>query len=381
MEQIHAINMALSNAITLIQGGPGSGKTFLTTYLVKAFMVGPSSRIILAAPTGKAASRLKEFNPEAVCGTLHSILNITSSRCWAKGRSYLEADLIIVDESSMIDARLFAFFLASLQEGQRVVFLGDKNQLPPVEAGAPFIDLVGLIPTAYLQQCLRWDRKKVVQLAQQILEKKPILPDSEISEALILRFAEKHYPSPTPAGKTPFFHKQSVILSSLNEGTFGVNRLNDRIFHFFYSKMRPDDQLAIPILITKTLKMEDGTQFYSGEMGVLWRTQEKILDAYFFDGNEKKIRKVPFFNLPPYQLGYVLSVHMSQGSEFETVLLIVSPGSERFGRQLLYTGVTRGKREVIVCGDVDVIQNTIKKANRRTSGLKARWKEEGSIPK
>lgn len=352
-EQQTALNLALSNTLSVIEGGPGTGKTFLTSHLVKA--MGPSAQVILAAPTGKAAARLKEFNPQATCGTLHSILGIKSARQLARGNSYVRADLIIIDESSMIDAKLLAFFLGSLQSGQRVVFLGDGNQLPPVESGSLFGDLVDLLPTAHLRQCLRSDRKEVLQLAQDILAGKPIVPHEKLSKEFILQKALENYSQ----------GNQFCILSPIREGPFGVNSLNQEIFQLFYRKM--DQLLAVPILITRT-DYEAG--LYNGEVGILWRSREKLLHAEFGG------RKIPASALPPYELGYVLSVHKSQGSEFDHVLVLVPPGSETFGREVLYTAVTRAKHSVILCGDAEIIEKTVSRSSHRRSGLKARWKDQ-----
>ncbi len=223
-EQQNALNLALSNTLSVIEGGPGTGKTFLTSHLVKA--MGSSAQVILAAPTGKAAARLKEFNPQATCGTLHSILGIKSARQLAKGNSYVRADLIIIDESSMIDAKLLAFFLGSLEVGQRVVFLGDGNQLPPVESGSLFGDLVDLLPTAHLRQCLRSDRMEVLQLAQDILAGKKITPHEKLSKEYILQKALENYSR----------GNQFCILSPIREGPFGVNSLNQEIFELMLSE-------------------------------------------------------------------------------------------------------------------------------------------------
>jgi exodeoxyribonuclease V alpha subunit len=346
-EQQTALNLALSNTLSVIEGGPGTGKTFLTSHLVKA--IGPQAQVILAAPTGKAAARLKEFNPQAICGTLHSILGIKSARQLSCGNSYVRADLIIIDESSMIDAKLLAFFLGSLEVGQRVVFLGDGNQLPPVESGSLFGDLVDLLPTAHLRQCLRSDRKEVLQLAQDILAGKQIIPHEKLSKEYILQKALEQF----------------CILSPIREGPFGVNSLNQEIFELFYRKM--DQLLAVPILITRT-DYEAG--LYNGEVGILWRNREKPLYALFGD------RKIPASALPPYELGYVLSVHKSQGSEFDHVLALVPPGSETFGREVLYTAVTRARHSVVLCGDQETIDKTVNRSSHRRSGLKIRWKDQ-----
>ncbi|HEX4839690.1 MAG TPA: AAA family ATPase [Rhabdochlamydiaceae bacterium] len=347
LEQQNALTLALSNTLSIIEGGPGTGKTFLTSHLVKA--MGPSAHVILAAPTGKAAARLKAFNPQAICGTLHSILGLKSQKQLARGSSYIRADLIIIDESSMIDASLMAFFLKSLEVGQRVVFLGDANQLPPVESGSLFGDLVDLLPTAHLTQCLRSDRVEVLQLARDILAGKTIVPQEKLSNEFILQKALEGF----------------SILSPIREGPFGVNTLNQKIFQRFTHQM--DQLLAVPILVTRT-DYEAG--LYNGEVGVLWRSKEKPLYAIFGE------RKIPASALPPYELGYVLSVHKSQGSEFDHVLALVPPGSETFGREVLYTAVTRARHSVILCGDQETINATVGRSSQRRSGLKIRWKDQ-----
>ncbi len=331
-EQEEAIKLALSNTITLIEGGPGTGKTFLTSQLVRAF--GPN--VILMAPTGKAALRLKQFNPEAICGTLHAILGIKSPRHLARGSSFVKADLIIVDESSMIDAKLFAFFLSSIEIGQRVVFLGDGNQLPPVDSGSLFGDLVDLLPTAHLKKCLRSDRVEIVQKAQDVLAGKTITADYPLSEEIIL--------------------KHTCILSPIREGPFGVNVLNKKILH---RKMSKGEAQQIPIMITKT---DYEAELYNGEMGILHKTYAE------FNG-----RKIPVGNLPPYELGYVLTVHKSQGNEFDDVLVVLPPGSEAFGREVLYTAITRARHSVKICSDAETLEKTISRSSRRRSGLKSRF--------
>ena len=354
-EQQRALNLVLANTLSVIEGGPGTGKTFLTSHLVQA--IGPSAHVILAAPTGKAAARLKQFNPQATCGTLHSILGIKSERQLAQGHSYLQADLIIIDESSMIDAKLLAYFLGSLKPGQRVVFLGDGNQLPPVESGSLFGDLIDLLPTAHLSRCLRSDRLEVLQLAQDILSGKPIAPHQELSKELILQ----------KALESTSQNKQFCILSPLREGPYGVNALNQALFELFHVRMKPQDLLAVPILITRT---DYAAGLYNGEVGILWRNREKILHAEFGE------RKIPASGLPPYELGYVLSVHKSQGSEFDHVMVLVPPGSETFGREVLYTAVTRARHSVMLCGDAETIHKTVNRSSHRRSGLKMRWRRK-----
>lgn len=355
-EQQKAFTNALSHSLSIIEGGPGTGKTFLTSHLVQAFLQEKSeARIILTAPTGKATARLKQFNSNASCGTLHSLLGIRSEKKLARGRSYLAADLIIVDESSMIDVHLLAFFLASLEPGTRVVFLGDAHQLPPVESGSLFGDLVDLVPTAHLKTSLRSDRIEILHLAQQVLAGQTIHPHQPLSKQFLIEQALKSV----------------VILSPLREGPFGVNQLNETIAHHFLRNLKPLETLAVPILITRT---DYNLGLYNGEMGTLWRTVEKPLYAEF--PTPEGVRKIPASALPSYELGYVLSVHKSQGSEFNEVVIALPPGSEAFGREVLYTAITRAKNSVILCGDEETVNKTVERSHQRLSGLSKRFKQK-----
>jgi exodeoxyribonuclease V alpha subunit len=332
-EQAQAVHLALSNTISIIEGGPGTGKTHLTSAIVKA--VGKD--VVLAAPTGKAAARLKKYNPEFHCSTLHALLGLPKH----EKTSYIRANLIVVDESSMVDARLLAHFLRSLRAGQRVVFLGDGHQLPPIESGSLFTDLIDWVPTAHLSKCLRSDRKDILQLAQDILAGKIVEPHEPLSEDKILAA------------------KETMILTPLREGPWGVEALNQLIFSEI---KKPDGEIwSIPILITKT---DYEAQLYNGELGTLWRTNVKPLYAEF-DG-----RKIPASRLPPYELAFVLSVHKSQGSEFDHVMVLVPPGSENFGREVLYTAVTRARHSVTLCGDMETIEKTVTRSSQRTSGVR-----------
>jgi exodeoxyribonuclease V alpha subunit len=354
VEQQAAFCLALSHPLTIIAGGPGTGKTYLTSHIVRAFHT-TSAHIVLAAPTGKATARLKQFNPEAPCSTLHALLGIRSGATFAKGKSYIGADVIIVDESSMIDAQLFAFFLSSLRTGQRVIFLGDRHQLPPIESGSLFADLIDLLPTAHLRHSLRSDRAEILQLAEKIITGKPITPHRPLTRQFLLEQAFMHYQKPNAS---------FCILSPLREGPFGVNALNKEIFEMFFSQLKPQELLAVPILITKT---DYTKELYNGEMGMLFRSKERPLYAQF------GARQIPASALPPYELAYVLSVHKSQGSEFDDVVIALPPGSEEFGREMVYTALTRAKHSALLCSDSETLAKTLHRSNQRVCGLRKRW--------
>ncbi len=333
-EQNKAVNTALSHAVSIVAGGPGTGKTFVVKHLIEA--LGKEAKVVLAGPTGKAVMRLKELNPLAAAGTLHALLEIRPDQDFFREEAYLFADAIIVDECSMIDAKLLGFFLRSVPKGCRIVLLGDPNQLPPVEAGSLFADLIGLVPTAHLTRCMRSDRAEVLNLATAILEGKEIIP---------------HAPSCDVEKQAD---QGSVILSCVRKGPWGVDTINKKLAEKAGSK--------IPILITKSDAL---LGLYNGDTAVLDRAQGFAL---FSSG-----KTLPEALLPPYEPAFCLSVHKSQGSEFDHVVVLVPPGSEVFGKEVLYTAVTRAKFSVKLIGDPEIIRKTLQNSSKRTSGLRMRW--------
>jgi len=351
VEQSAALKKALTHSVSIIAGGPGTGKTFIARHLMRA--IGPGKRVVLTAPTGKAAARLKLLNPDAVCGTLHSVLQIRSEHDLLGESSYLSADLILVDESSMIDVQLLGYFLASISAGGRIVFLGDADQLPPVESGTVFADLVDLIPTARLSRCMRSDRAEVLNLAKTVLEGRPI-------ETFPMSLEEGFFPTEFSG---PEMFDGFRYLSCVRQGIWGVNNVNEVLFERFYRRLKAGQELPVPILITKN---DPKKGFYNGDTGVAIFTTEGFKHA-FFPGDRKAIA------LPPYEKAYCISVHKSQGSEFGQVVVLVPPGSEVFGREVIYTGVTRAKYAASVAGDSGTVSETLRRSSRKISGLKQRW--------
>jgi exodeoxyribonuclease V alpha subunit len=347
-EQQSAVSTALSHSLSIITGGPGTGKTFIVRHLIKAILQakGSSARIFLTAPTGKAVSRLQDLNPKAECSTLHALLGIRSERDLIKEGSYLQADLIVLDESSMVDVRLLAFFLASVRLGTRIVLIGDSQQLPPVESGSLFADLVDLIPTSHLSKSLRSDRKEILELSESIQQGRwqgPLFSNLDLQQEVKNRSWDDFR-----------------ILSCVKEGPWGVNTLNAQLF-----ASAPQD-MPIPIIITRT---DYAAQLYNGETGVLLKDKAVFIDK---EGNQ---RFIALASLPAYEYAYCLSVHKSQGSEFNDVLVLIPPGSEVFGREILYTAVTRAKQSVKVFGKEETILKTLQHISKKESGLRQRFKE------
>ncbi len=348
-------NLALINAktqpLSLITGGPGTGKTYTASHIVEALGL-PT---ILTAPTGKAAANLeKNINFPVLCGTLHSLLKIRTPLDYYREIETLEAGLVIVDECSMIDPLLFARLLSSIGPETNVVLMGDVNQLPAVEGGSIFADLIDSqrIPTTTLTRCMRSDRKEILELAQSILK-----GDAEDIRSIDLGFGagdlETIYNNLWNQVKDRDFGSFR-ILSTLRKGPLGVDALNRFLFEKFCSNT---DQF--PIMIKKN---DPKTGLANGDTGILMSGGKALINDQEFLLSQ----------LPSYEYAYCISVHKSQGSEYEQVLFIVPDGSESFGKEVIYTAVTRAKKILEIDGNPEQIAKALSRSSRKYSTLSSR---------
>ena len=355
-EQAQAVENCGKRMLSIICGGPGTGKT----YTVSAFLnqLPEDVKIALAAPTGKAASNLQANvkRPNTQAMTLHALLGMTKGRHETRK---IPADVVIVDECSMIDARLMQNLFASVKSGCRLILLGDPHQLPPIDAGSLFTDIIEALPetTTYLKTCLRAESSEIIACAEAINRGESDLDFKELDD-----FAYPEIPE-CSADTIGAFR----ILSPLKRGRYGVMRINQYYLNRAKEQMQGNGPHVFPILITgNDYRME----LFNGELGVLVR-HGPIRDFQPRKGDYALFgeRRIPALLLPSYDYAYCLSVHKSQGSEFETVVLLLPPGSERFGRKALYTGATRAKKKLEIWSSKDVIDQTVKSNPRRMSGL------------
>jgi exodeoxyribonuclease V alpha subunit len=421
-EQAEAIRQGCSNTISMIIGGPGTGKTYTAGHLIQIFLQQltvkqrESCQIILAAPTGKAAANLQrsltkvgannsDF-PPIQAKTLHALLGIKS-----KGRQTdsirLSADLILVDESSMIDVRLMARLFEALKPGSRLVLLGDPYQLPSVEAGSLFADLIQLkykypelnIPLTRLNVCLRAELHSLIEFAQLINEgqaahvlnylnsnqrkgiKRLFLPEGkkEAQRALI-DYVLSDFPGPLkiiPSSEELLhaFNKLR-ILSPIRKGPLGAETLNQLIWERISQQSYAGNWIAIPIMISTN---DYRQELFNGETGVLVRRLPLqmlgVEDYALFPSRhtEEEVRRISALLLPHYDYAYCLSVHKSQGSEFDRVILVLPEGAELFGREVVYTAVTRARQQIEIYGSDLIIEKTVKQQGLRLSGVEKRF--------
>jgi exodeoxyribonuclease V alpha subunit len=389
-EQKQAICNALRYPLSILSGGPGTGKTYTAARLIQAFlesMPDPSVRVLIAAPTGKAAAhleahvrRLLPSETRIQSGTCHRLLQLTQERFTP--REPLQADLILIDECSMIDAALFSQLLGAVLPASRLVLIGDPDQLPAVDAGSVFADLVqsGVCPCVQLTKTLRSDREDILQFAHAIRTGDTALVEEllrhkvqwteelncnqHFQERFSLFFEEEPDPEALLSGLD-----RCRLLSCMRQGPFGVDALNAH-FKEELSKMASQHRYwAIPILIKKNAH---STGLYNGDTGFLVKCAQ---DYALFPDRAGSFRRIPALALPAYEWGYCLSVHKSQGSEYEEVVVLIPPGSEVFGREVLYTAATRCRRALTCAGSLGVIQKTVQNSARKISGLSARLKK------
>ncbi len=412
--QKQAVESGMQHALSLWTGGPGTGKTFTAASLVKACIGATASdhkeplRLILTAPTGKAASHLEgQLMKEGLkvhirSGTLHSILGMKSY--FQEGDpDPLFADLIIVDECSMIDAKIFARLLASVQTGTRCVLIGDKDQLPAVEAGSIFADLLDLrvYPTTELTQCLRSESAEILSLAQSIKEgnANQVLASLRMQEEVkwIDLEEEKKSPSqfytlfweryqhkftssfaqrPTPNQILKHLGEFS-ILSCVRGGPLGVDALNSYFLNQSLKSVKQDAWWVAPIMVTRN---DYDLQLFNGDLGCIVRRfsedfsmrQFSIDDCALFLDRKEGFKQIPALALNAFEYSFCQSIHKSQGSEYDEVLILIPKGSEVFGREVLYTAVTRAKKKVALAGSQEVLLQATLRSSRKTSGLKSR---------
>ncbi|WP_100934659.1 exodeoxyribonuclease V subunit alpha [Candidatus Chlamydia corallus] len=357
-EQNFIFNKITLGCFSIVSGGPGTGKTFLAAQLILSLVKQqPKLRIAIVSPTGKATSHIRQiltkyniFEDMVVIQTVHHFLQEYAYR------RYSSIDILLVDEGSMVTFDLLYSLVQTLEGYEKdqtlytssLIILGDTNQLPPIGIGVgnPLQDLIGQFPknTFFLKTSHRAKTGEIHQFTQAVLRREmiPFSPLSSISSAIEVlkdRFVESLRQS----------ERSLCVLTPMRYGPWGVLNLN-KIIHQRLARNYPD--LLIPIMVTSRYETWG---LFNGDTGLLCLKTQKL----HFPQHEPIDARA----LPQYVYNYVMSVHKSQGSEYDEVIVIIPKGSEVFGVSILYTAITRARHRVSVWGDPDTLHKIIKKSN------------------
>ncbi len=363
-KQKEVIYSVISEKIIILTGGPGTGKTFTTKVIVKLFQK-LNKKVLLCAPTGRAAKKLSESTAQDA-KTIHRLLEYnpfseTYNKCEI---NQLEADLIIVDEFSMIDLNLFYYFLKAVNKNTTLLFIGDVDQLPSVGAGNVLCDLIKskVIPTIKLDVVFRQEEQSLIIVnAHRINEGKMPILKREINSDFI--FIEKNDAQEIQqviieliCNRLPKYYNyhstQDIqVISPMYKGELGIDKLNSILqdvlnkgndFFCGGKTFRERDKVM-------QIKNNYKKEVYNGDIGFIKeinKDNEKIIVE--FPENEIKY---DFSEVDELVLSYVISTHKSQGSEYKAVILpLVTQHYILLQRNLLYTAITRAKELVIIIG-------------------------------
>ena len=387
-EQLDAIKLAITRKVAIITGGPGTGKTTILKGILDLYKVLSSSnkvrldeQIALLAPTGRASKRMSEVtNFEA--STIHRFLkwNKDTNRFQINEYNKSSVSFVIIDEASMIDTMLLANLLKGLKSSCHIILVGDANQLPSVAAGDVLNDMIESkeLPVYALKN---WHRQgsdsKIIPFAHRINEgildrellnggsDLEFIPcrDNEIIE--VIGNVCKDYNS-----------YDLQVLAPIYKNRNGIYAINDHLQKLWNpkspSKKEIEGNESIYREKDKVIQLSNmkDESVFNGDIGIIDRikllgNKELYID---YDGNLVKYTKSMLQN---FTLGYAISIHKSQGSEFDTVLIpFTFDYRKMLYRKLIYTGVTRCKKKLILVGDINALEQAIRnnqEQKRRTS--------------
>lgn len=408
-EQKRAVTEALNSGVMVITGGPGTGKTTIIRFIAYA-MDEQGLSVQLAAPTGRAAKRMTEATGFEA-STIHRLLEYNPSEGFVRNDQYpLDGDIIIIDEMSMVDVPLMAALLRAIPKGTRLILVGDRDQLPPVGCGDVLCDIIdsGVIPVMRLNEIFRQAQSSlIVTNAHRINDGlQPVLDRSDSDfvfesmlhqDSVLDRVVELCRTRMELLGTSdPLMDVQ--VLVPMKKGILGVGNLNKRLQAalnppspakrecvYGDTVFREGDKI---MQVKNNYKVEwekrlpngaviEGSGAFNGDLGTLMGVDfEARKLSILFDDDRACV--YDFVQAEELDLAYCISIHKSQGSEYNTVLLPLSGGPPQLlTRNLLYTAVTRAKKLVYCLGSADIIRRMVNTtfSRRRYTSLAQRLKE------
>ena len=426
--QRQAAEMALTRPLALISGGPGTGKTRTVARILGLLLLtlGPDLQIALAAPTGKAAMRLREsisaslatlpFSPSikekipTSASTLHRLLGVRhhSPHFRHHHTNPLPWDVVVVDEASMVDLAMMSKLVDALKPGARLILLGDKDQLASVESGAVLADCIQALPdntvtlhtsyrfnleiSAFAQAVNRndstaaWsmlvsDRPEATTAGSLQLLQEP-LPDFIV--ARYIRYMEQVAALPGGHNSRPEDDIRQLfqslnrfrVLCATRLGTGGVETLNRLVEHKLATNGYPCQPGSWypgrPVII---LTNDYGLNLFNGDIGICLPdppSHSAVPGAFqvWFEREDGSLKGYQPYRLPACETVFVMTIHKSQGSEFGEVLVVLpTTESPLLTRELIYTAITRARTKVLIASDQAIFTAAVQRTISRSSGL------------
>ena len=414
--QREAVLQAITHGVSILTGGPGTGKTTTINVMIR-FFLDDGLDIMLAAPTGRAAKRMSEATGYEA-RTIHRMLELSgavadqdrNARFERNEDNPLEADVIIVDEMSMVDAYLFQSLLKAISVGTRLIMVGDMHQLPSVGPGQVLHDLIesrSFVVTGLEKIFRQSEESDIVLNAHRIHQGKQISLDNKSKDFFFLERNDvqviyKHMIQ-LVLDKLPRYVRASSydiqVLTPMRRGPLGVEQLN-RILQKYLNPEHPSKkeyetgktlfregdkvmqiknnyQIDWEIVGGFGITVDKGTGVFNGDVGII-RQIDEANRRMIVEFEDKKQVVYSFSMLEELELAYAVTIHKSQGSEYPGVVMPLLSGPRMlFNRNLLYTAVTRGKNCVTILGSSRVVQEMIDNTyeNRRYTGLLRRIQE------
>jgi exodeoxyribonuclease V alpha subunit len=372
-QQKMAVQSALTKKVSILTGGPGTGKSTITGSIIR-LLKGRNCSVLLAAPTGRAAKRLSETTG-LEAKTIHRLLEFKPSEqtTFVRDRENpLDADLIIIDETSMVDILLMNHLLNAIENGSHVLFVGDKDQLPSVGAGNVLRDMIesSVIPVVVLDTIFRQaEDSYIIVNAHRINEGELpqfpreasdffLFPEADAVKAAdwVVDLVKERVPQ-----KFRFNPLQDIqVLTPMHRGASGVIELNERL----QEALNPHNPQKAEVKHGSRIFREGDRvmqirndyerQIFNGDLGIIHKidTEEHLVIVNFDE------RLVPCETLQLEELmhAYAISIHKSQGSEFPVVIIpLLMQHYMMLQRNLVYTAVTRARKLVVIVGDKKAI--------------------------
>lgn len=422
--QKEAVIQAAKNGVTVITGGPGTGKTTTINAIIRYF-VDEGYEPMLAAPTGRAAKRMTEATGYAA-QTIHRLLEISGAGMEddlvkiagfeRNANNPLEADVIIIDEMSMVDQSLMHALVEAVPYGAHLILVGDQDQLPSVGAGNVLKDIIRseVIPVVSLKRIFRQEAgSSIVENAHKINKGEPILLDNKSKDFFYVpREGVNETLAETGAlllRKLPPYvgcaSSEIQVLTPMRNGPLGVNSLNIELQKVLNppDNNKKEKELENGIIFREGDKVmqiknnyklewciysekgrfrtEEGLGIFNGDMGVIKEIDDYNEEVVVVFDDDKEVR-YPYNMLDELELSYAITIHKSQGSEYPAVVIPLLNGPKiLMNRNLLYTAVTRAKNCVVIVGNGYMVETMIRNNDeqKRYSSLDLRLREFGQV--